>query len=164
MIKFLPGNKKGYTMVELLVAIGIFSVITTVAVGGFARALRTHREALALMSASSNVGNALEQIVRELRTGRSFVVAGGGSSISFDNAIGQAVTYQMAGSSIERSSLAPAQKITDSNVVVRYLRFNYINVADYPPRLVINLGISPNVADVSDVVLDIQTTVSGRNF
>lgn len=57
---------------ELLVAIALFSILVTIGVGGFAKALRTQREVAGLLAAESNASVALEQIAREIRTGDLF--------------------------------------------------------------------------------------------
>lgn len=64
--------KQGFTLLELLVAIAVFSIIVSIAVGGFVNALHTQREVAALIAAESNAGTSLEQIVREVRTGYLF--------------------------------------------------------------------------------------------
>ncbi|HEX4104217.1 MAG TPA: prepilin-type N-terminal cleavage/methylation domain-containing protein [Candidatus Paceibacterota bacterium] len=63
---------QGFTLLELLIAIGLFSILTAVAAGGYVNALRTDREVSALISAQSNAGLAMEQIAREARTGYLF--------------------------------------------------------------------------------------------
>jgi len=62
----------GFTLVELLVAIGVFSILVAIGVGGFAHALRTQREVASLIAAQSNASLALEQMTREIRTGFLF--------------------------------------------------------------------------------------------
>lgn len=64
--------KKGFTIVEMLVAIALFSIVTAIAVGGFTTALRTQRQVAALISVESNVSLAMEQMAREIRTGYLF--------------------------------------------------------------------------------------------
>ena len=59
-------NLKGFTLVELLVAIGIFSILMAVGVGGFVHALHTQREVAALIATQSNASIALEQMARDL--------------------------------------------------------------------------------------------------
>lgn len=71
--------RKGFTLVELLVAIAVFSILISIGVGGFVHALRTQREVAALISAQSNASAALEQITREVRTGYLFCTAPGSS-------------------------------------------------------------------------------------
>jgi len=68
--------KKGFTLVELLVTVGLFVIIITIAVGGFTNAIRTERQVSSLISAQSNVSLALEQMSREIRTGYLFCHAG----------------------------------------------------------------------------------------
>lgn len=61
-----------FTLIEILVAIGVFSVLVTIGVGGFANALHTQREVAGLIAARSNAAVALEQMAREIRTGYLF--------------------------------------------------------------------------------------------
>ncbi len=160
-IDFFKRRRQGFTLLEFIVAITVFLVVITVAVGGFVRALKTHRQAMSLMAANSNVSAAIEQISREIRTGSNFVISGG--ALTFDNADGAPVTYEASGGSITRTSLSPAQSITDNNVIVDYLRFNLGPINNYPPRIIINLGIRPNQPEINTSI-NFQTTISSRNF
>ena len=65
-------NQRGFTLAELLVAIGVFSVLMAIGVGGFVHALHTQREVAALIASQSNASIALEQMAREIRTGYLF--------------------------------------------------------------------------------------------
>jgi prepilin-type N-terminal cleavage/methylation domain-containing protein len=65
-------RSSGFTLVELLVAIALFSILVAIAAGGFVRALRTEREVASMMSAESNISIALEEMTREMRTGYLF--------------------------------------------------------------------------------------------
>jgi prepilin-type N-terminal cleavage/methylation domain-containing protein len=65
-------SKSGFTLVELLIAVGLFVIIISIAVGGFINALRTQREVSSLIATQSNVSLALEQMTREIRTGYLF--------------------------------------------------------------------------------------------
>jgi prepilin-type N-terminal cleavage/methylation domain-containing protein len=64
--------KKGFTLIEMLVTVGLFAIIITIAVGGFVNAIRTQQQVSSLISAQSNVSLALEQMTREVRTGYLF--------------------------------------------------------------------------------------------
>jgi len=64
--------KKGFTLIEMLVTVGLFAIIITIAVGGFTNAIRTQRQVSSLISAQSNVSLALEQMSRAIRTGYLF--------------------------------------------------------------------------------------------
>ena len=65
-------SRSAFTLVEMLVAIALFSVVVSIAVGGFTRALRTQRQVIALIAANSNMSLALEQMAREMRTSINF--------------------------------------------------------------------------------------------
>ena len=62
----------GFTIVEMLVAITLFSIMVTIGVSGFAQALRTQRQTNALLAVNSSVSEVIEQMAREIRTGRNF--------------------------------------------------------------------------------------------
>lgn len=65
-------KRNGFTLVETLVAIALFSILVAIGVGGFANALHTQRQVAALISAQTNGSIALEQMAREIRTGYLF--------------------------------------------------------------------------------------------
>jgi prepilin-type N-terminal cleavage/methylation domain-containing protein len=64
--------KKGFTLIEMLVTVGLFTIIITIAIGGFLRAIATQREVSSLIAAQSNVSLTLEQMARQMRTGYLF--------------------------------------------------------------------------------------------
>lgn len=185
--------KKGFTIIESLVAVGLFSVFIGIAWGGFTNALRTQREIAAMVSAQSNASLALEQMAREMRTGYLFchdpdsaavtstcqaycgVVSGSiwqcNNFIQFRNAATELVAYQLENGALEResSSTGNFQPITSDNVNIQYLSFylqGQLEGDHWNPRITISLGVSPSSTDPalkSDVV-KLQTTVSGREI
>ncbi len=56
-------------MIELLVAISVFTVIITITSGIFIASLRSHRTSIALISANSDAQLTLEQMARMIRKG-----------------------------------------------------------------------------------------------
>lgn len=171
--------REGYTLIELLVAVGLFLVVISIATGGFVNALRTQRQSASLVLANSNVSLVLEQISREMRTGANFVCSdgttGGGepitcsSGLTFINASGDDVSYCPDGSGgIVRalsSNCLGGQKITSDGVQVNYLKFRifgYTAADNFPARITISLGISPKGVGVSGNIMNLETTVSAR--
>ena len=160
-------------MIELLVAIGLFSVIVAIAVGGFVRALRTERQVTGLLAANSNVSLAVEQMAREIRTGYDFRASGApgdAHELSFHNARGELIAYCMRDEGLFRATEASGcagggNKITAENVVLQYLNFIVSGNEDTdgrPPRITVAIGVSPKTADVSGNVVRLQTTISAR--
>lgn len=145
-------------MIELLVAVALFVIVISIASGTFVQALRTQREVLALMAANDNASLALEQMVREIRTGSVFSTTG--SSLSFNNYLNKPVTYDLSGEKIQRNG----QTITASNVAVTYLNFTLFGgePADgQSTRVLINLGVSSK-GNLQGFVTPLQTSVSSR--
>lgn len=179
--------KKGFTLVEMLVAIGLFSIIVAIAAGGFTNALRTQRQVASLIAAQSNAGLALEQIAREARTGYLFchgltggptcTPAGGGPRIyrdlNFYNAAGANVCYTLANGALQRNDNCGGggtpQSVTGANVAVTYLTFTLFGNQEndhWNPRVTIVMGVAPSSTDpaVANNVLSLQTTVSARGI
>lgn len=153
-------NREGFTMIELLVAMGLFSIVVSIASATFVQSLRAQRQIVALMAANDNAGLALEQIVREIRTGKEFSTVG--TSLSFINYLNESVTYNLNGQAIERNN----KPITASSVKVHYLNFALFgeDVDDgKSTRVTIALGISaPGLLE--EFITNLQTTVSARTL
>ncbi len=162
--KFIS-SKSAYTLIEVLVAMGIFLIVTAIAMGGFVRALSTNRESLNLMAANSNASAVIEQMTREIRTGSNFVI-NPDDSLSFDNAEGLFITYGFSGNQIIRDDGVDGnQNITDSNIFVEYLKFkSLLEGQNYPHRIQVNLGLRPRDSDPNSGLIHLQTSISSLNF
>ncbi len=164
----------GFTLIEVLVAIMLFSFVIAIAMGIFFNALRGQRSALALMAANDNAESALEQMAREMRTGNSFVLtlpAADGTSIDFINARGVPVTYRFnpganpGAGTIERQETGNALAITGSNVLVKRLVFIINEGTPSAPsltRVTIALEVAPAQKNIQSISTNIQMTVSPR--
>jgi prepilin-type N-terminal cleavage/methylation domain-containing protein len=188
-----PNNSSGFTLVELLVAIALFSILMGIAVGGFVNALRSEREVTAMMSAESNVNLALEQMAREMRTGYLFCHSPGSNAaspacectsnletkptwtcpaIEFYNANGEKVDYTLdANNVLERADSAEnggvAEPLTSDNVSVTDLNFTLFGNLEgdtWNPRITITIGVQPNDSTVSWSTANLETTVSARSI
>ena len=139
-------SNAGFTLIEVLVSIGLFAIIVAIAIGGLTRALRAQRQVASLLAASSNVSLVLEQMAREMRIGSGFFCdrdALGNPDLSpsplcrvrvapplivseviFTNSSGEVVAYRLESSAIERGvDGGDFEKITGDNVTVQYLNF-----------------------------------------
>ena len=175
-------DRGGFTLIEFLVALSVFSIIVSIATGGFVRALRTQRQTIGLLSANSNASLTIEQMARELRTGLTFrcgssnpTCSGTPTLVSFGTVTGQTVTYCLSGAAINRyvgvlgNCVTDGTAITATNVNVKQLAFIVFNnqtfPADaYPARVTITMTVSPLEQGVLGAELNFQTTVSARNL
>jgi len=161
----------GFTLVELLVAMGIFIVVLGIVTSIFLGALRTQRAMVALMAANDNASLALEQMAREIRTGTSFPAAGTMNQLQFVNANGKTVLYQRIVTAqgiwvVERSeSGVLSAPITGENVDITRLVFTITqqNLL-WPPRITISLGVGFADPRLQSITNDLQTTISAREI
>ena len=170
--QFSISNSRGFTLVELLVAMGLFVVLIGIATGGFIRALRTQRLMVALMAANDNVNLALEQMVREIRTGYQFSKISDTefTELKFVNADGIVVFYRLKNGFIERGTSdafgqVTYKKITADNVKITNFKINLYGNNDgdgYPPRITISLSVGINNKYFENVSINVQTTISSR--
>ncbi|OHA16308.1 MAG: hypothetical protein A2830_00180 [Candidatus Taylorbacteria bacterium RIFCSPHIGHO2_01_FULL_44_110] len=65
-------GKSGFTMIEMIVALGIFSVVAVVALGALVRIISANHKAQAIQEAFTNLNFAFESMSRELRVGTSY--------------------------------------------------------------------------------------------
>lgn len=161
-------RRRGFTLVELLVAMAIFSVVVSVATGAFIRALRTQRQLVAFSAANSNLSLVLEQMAREIRVGREFSQQASGE-LSFVNGRGETVTYSyddQAQAIYRQAGNGLRQPLTSGNVAIRDLRFvtRFVGDDGYPARVTVTASVSPKEVGVSSSVVRIQTTLSARNI
>lgn len=161
----IHNSRRGFTLIELLVSIAVFSIVVSIAVGGFTRALRTERQVAALIAANSNASLVVEQIAREIRTGSNFSCSGVPcTELSFVNARAENVTYRLLDGAIEKRETDGVLfgQITAENINVHYLFFDLFENPAFPPRITIRLGVSAREVGVQGSVTRIQTTVSAR--
>ncbi|KKW47354.1 MAG: hypothetical protein A2128_02225 [Candidatus Liptonbacteria bacterium GWC1_60_9] len=163
------GSRKGFTMIELIVAMGIFLILIAAATSGFVQALRTQRAIVALMAANDNASSVLEQMAREIRVGYNFQTNTSEDELTFVNAYNEIVTYRLDNQTIERgtggmggTTFAP---LTPEIVRIDGMKFRLQGAQSgdrEAPRVTINLMVGARGKGVENIVVNIQTTVSAR--
>jgi len=162
-------SRRGFTLIELLVSLTLFSIVVSIAVGGFVRALRIQRQLAAFVAANGNVSLAIEQMSREIRTGRNFT-APREDELAFTNARNEAVVYALdpaSGTITRQAGIKPAAAIISDTIIVKSLNFTlqFPRTDDnYPARITASLVVSPKANGVDTSEVRIQTTVSARSL
>jgi len=62
----------GFTLIEMIVSMGIFTVVAVIAVGALLHIVNTNNQAQTLQTAMNNAGFALDAMSREIRVGSSY--------------------------------------------------------------------------------------------
>ncbi|MDO8623972.1 MAG: prepilin-type N-terminal cleavage/methylation domain-containing protein [bacterium] len=129
-----PTRSAGFTLVELLVSVGLFAVIMTISAGAYLVMVGVNARAQAIALTTDNLAFVLENITRSIRTGTNYSCGGSncsaGESFSFTDQNTQDITYTFVHASgsvnghIQATigSAAPVQ-LTDSAVDITSLKF-----------------------------------------
>lgn len=132
--KIIKNNKNfkytqsGFTLVELLVATAIFSVVMVVSLGALLVTMSSANNVRALNKAMDNVNFTMEGMTRSLRMGKNYW--GGNNSIEFDFNDGSGVkhiSYSFVDNNIERCINFDCQNMVASNVSIEKLNFTVDN-------------------------------------
>jgi len=65
-------RRRGYTLIELIVAVGLFALIMTLASGAYLVMIGVNRNTQAVSTGINNLAFALESMTRTIRTGTSY--------------------------------------------------------------------------------------------
>lgn len=164
--KIKSDKRGGFTIAELIVAMGVFLILLSIATGSFIQILRTQRATVSLLAANANASLAMEQISREIRTGGVFSLSNG--ELHFTNSKNEPVIYKVnsATEKIERSNDGITfNEMTADNVKVKSLTFVLFAGApgnQYPTRITVNMRVGASGVSFSDAVVNLQTTISAR--
>jgi len=176
--------KSGFTLLEMIISIGIFSVIVIAAIGITLSVSNAQIKTANIQAIQDNIRFSLELITKEMRTGSKYtltsICAGPGSEISFDTALDEKRVYfldsankrimrakEMITTSDCDGSSKKAAPFTAEDVFVDRLIFlttgNLRGPVDGQPRITILLKVrskSPKFELESS--MDLQTTVVQR--
>lgn len=84
-MKLVTAKQSGFTLIEMIVSLALFSVVVTVAVGALLMLVSTNDQLQGEQSVMTNLSFALDSMTREIRTGTFYVCA---SSISANGVFG----------------------------------------------------------------------------
>lgn len=123
-------HHRGYTLIELIVSVGLFSLVMLMASGAYLMMISSNRNAQGITTGIDNLSFALETMTRNIRTGTGYgcPIVGvdcpnGASSFSFTNTKGIAVTYDLLGTMIQETTDGEPSILTDSSVNISSLKF-----------------------------------------
>ncbi len=65
-------NKQGFTLIEMMVSLGLFTVVLAVSVGALLSMINSNRKTQSLRSAMDNLNLAMEEMARNIGQGRTY--------------------------------------------------------------------------------------------
>lgn len=93
----INNNKKGFTMIEMLVSTAIFSIVITMIMGTIVTITDASRKARTLTEVMNNLNFSFESMTRTLKTGTNISVSGNpANAISAKDQNGRTITYRFS--------------------------------------------------------------------
>lgn len=129
-------TKRGYTLIELIVAMGLFALVMLLASGAYLLMIGLNRQTQGIATGIDNLSFAIETMTREIRTGTAYTCGysggdcpSGANSFSFTNADGATVSYSLVSGAIQKTVNSAASTLTDPTVTISSLLFYGIGTA-----------------------------------
>ena len=187
-MKTIKKNKKnGFTLIEMLVAITLFSFVVTSALGALYMVLKANEKTKVLKLVVNNLNIALEEMSREIRTGYEYDCAGGNECTTFHFKTRDQCEGYFKFDSSEKVILRKIKKkkpsdaygtcsggdqeeveITSSDVDIEDLKFRTTGIGggdDIQPRVLITLkGVVHRGILENPETFFIQSTISQREL
>jgi len=162
--KFLKNVKKGFTLVEVLVSVGIFLMIIIVISQIYIAVLHSEQIAYALLNSENNIRDNLELIARSVRMGKDFALDGDKKGISFDYFSGknwERVTYRFDES--KNNLYKNFFPLFDSSVTkIQNVRFDLKDSGVNSQKTIIIILEAVTTVKKADYKFNIQTAITPR--
>ena len=174
--------RRGFTLLEIIVAIGLFTIVAFLTTGSLLILNNAQRKAFFIQTNQDNVRFTLESMAREIRTGVNYTLLNPppsqfnanacsdtplGACFGFTNAQkpNQYVVYKLSSSTIQKSVDGGVifQPITAPEVFINNLRFYIAGASltdNFQSRVTIVIQAITPGADPNSSRLDVQTTVN----
>ena len=165
---------KGYTLIELIIAVGLFALIMTLASGAYLVMIGINRQTQAIATGIDNLSFALETMTRTIRTGTNYSCGGGGdcsggSSFSVRNESLVVTSYRLSGGAITQTQNAVEVPLTDPLVTVSSLLFYASGTAlgdDFQPRvtMIVSGTVSSGPGKTTPFTVETSATMRGSDI
>lgn len=123
--------QRGYTLLELIVSVGIFSIVMLAATGAYLTLINLDRQARATNDVVTNLSFAVDSMSRAVRTGTNYKCnktgqscpLTPGTSIEFTDDLGRTIEYELDTGQIKQEINNSPAFLTDSRITIQTLNF-----------------------------------------
>jgi len=161
---YMTGNKqtKGFTLVELIVGVAIFSLVILIAVSLLTTALRVQRKSIAIQNVQDNSRYLMGFIAKEIRMSEIKTGDGPSADLSIYHLDHGDIIYTFTGTQITRNGDA----ISSDEVKVQGTFYvDGRGSDDDQPRVTIVMKVRTTGGKVEEQAeMNLQTTLSQRDF
>jgi prepilin-type N-terminal cleavage/methylation domain-containing protein len=164
-------KKNGFTLIELIVAVFIFTFLTIIAGGSFVSALNLQRRAVNIKKIEENGRFVLELMARELRvaapinTSNTSCPASWVSTISFEHPVNGSIEYSLNGTQAQRRVNGVATMISNPDIEITRLNFCVTGNTEgdnRQPKVTIIMSLRSGGLASQTAAVDLQTSITQR--
>ena len=170
--------KRGFTLIELMVAVSIFIVVMTISMGSIINVFDANRKSRSLKTVLNNLNLAVESMSKEMRFGRNYHCSSGTVTIpqncpsgdtlmSFLSSDGVQITYRVSGQTIEKKIGGETYiAVTAPEIIIDDLVFYTIGAGasdSLQPKVLIKIKSHAGAAE-SQSDFTLQTLISQRTL
>lgn len=173
-------SHKGFTLIEMVVAVSLFTVVMLSSMGAIISMIDANRKAQSLRIVMDNLNFAVENITRTMRVGVDYhcgvlgdyntprdCAQDGDSFIAFKDSDNQLLIFQLNDGQIERSEDGGATylSITSPEINIQELRFFVLgseNSDQLQPRVLMIVRGTAGTVQKTQTTFNLQTTISQR--
>ncbi len=162
----------GYTLIELIIAVGLFAIIMTLAAGGYLIMIGVARQTQATSLGINNLAFALETMTRTIRTGTQYACGGtwpldcpqGGVSFTVVSPGNVSTTYELSAAGVILQNNVP---LTDPSINVTSMTFRAHGTGKPPgdniqPRVLIAVSGTVSAGANKTIPFTVQTQATMR--
>jgi len=180
MKKFFSKNSAGFTLLELLVSISIFTIVALIMAGSVVSVFNANKKSQALKVVMNNMNFAVEDMTRRIRFGDTYHCGTSGTLTVTRNCSsgdsflalssgGNLTIYRLLDNQIQRSDDGGSNYIgiTAPSVNVQTFKFYVLGTSDtddIQPWVVLVIRGFVGTKPVVQSTFDIQTTISQRSI
>lgn len=152
-------KKSGFTLIELMVALAIFVIISVVAVSVFLSNIKGQRKSFASQNVEDNGRFMMESLIKEIRMAKIKSADGESATLSIGHPINGDIAYNFDGTNLTRKGII----LNGSDVEVSG-KF-YVRVNDVWPKVTITMKVkSKSTKTEEQAEVNLQNSVSSRAF
>ena len=176
---FLQNTKRGFTLIEMIVSIGLFTIVLFIASSAFLSVVNADRKSRATRLTMDNLTVAMEDMTRRMKTGFAYTCGGDTSSstpadcttpesqIAFTDQQGKRTSYSLSEGRIVRQIGSDAALfMTAPEITINKLQFvvnGTVSGDDIQPYVRIFIEGTTG-GGVTDSRFNLQTMVTQRSY
>jgi prepilin-type N-terminal cleavage/methylation domain-containing protein len=170
-------KNKGFTLIEMLLSIALFSIVLTISLGAIFTIIDSNRKTQTLTLTMNNLNFAMESMTLDLKTAVPSTLSDSGNKLSLTNQDGQQVVYQINNTTIEKSveggNTGTFSPIISDDVIIETFYFAVVDSdkdgnpstnGNKQPRTFIFIKGYAEITERIRSEFEVQTTVSPRQL